>query len=147
MEIKSIEHCMHCVSYCPKTYRKLEDNGIVKLFIGCANQNKCPFVKKQFDNIIMTNENIVNLRDRAAYIMNSKMTVRDLLGYIKRTFKKEKGFIVAIDVLGNKKYYGYNGPENSDYHESRPTAVYLKRPIKGVYCKRDRSLVVYIVTI
>ena len=162
MNIKNIEHCQHCVSYSPKTYRKLESNGTLKLFIGCANQNKCVSISKQFDNTLMKDENIMDLKGRAEYIMNSNMTMRDLLSYVKRTYKSEKGYIVAHDSSAavfsskklsscdftiRKKYYSYNDAGNDAYYTEKPKASVLKKQIKNIYVKTEGVFVMYIVDI
>ena len=147
MNIKNIEHCQHCVSYCPKTYRKLETNGSVKLFIGCANQNKCTSISKQFDNTLMRDENIMDLKERAEYIMNSNMTMRDLLSYVKRTYRKEHGYIIAHDSSTRKKYYSYNDAGNDAYYTEKPKASVLKKQIKNIYVKTEGVFVMYIVDI
>lgn len=150
MNIKNIEHCQHCVSYCPKTYRKLETNGSVKLFIGCANQNKCASISKQFDKTLMKDEYIMDLKGRAEYIMDSNMTMRDLLSYLKRTYKSEKGYIVAHNSSTRKKYYSYNNDDSDDsdaYYTEKPKASVLKKQIKNIYVKTEGPFVMYVVDI
>lgn len=142
---KNIEYCMHCVSYSPKTYKEINTDGVVKIFIGCKNQRQCALAAKQFDKTTWKEEKIINLLERTRYIMECHMTVRDLLTYVAVSCEKEKGYIIVVEPHRAKKYYSYNDTESSSMDSI--TASGLRKQIQRVGIKQDGQFVMYTVYI
>ena len=145
MGTKNIEYCMHCVSYSPKTYKEINTDGAVKIFIGCKHQRQCALVDKQFGKTICKEETIINLLERTRYIMACDMTVKDLLTYITGSFGKEKGLIIVVEPHRAKKYYSYNDTESETMISI--TASGLRKQIQRVGIKQDGQFITYTVYI